>query len=158
MLLTSTREIADFYEATAKAAGNTRAAANWITSELLARMKVDDLQNSPVSPAALGEMIKLIDDGTISGKMAKEIFDQMFKTGKSAAVLVKEMGGGQISDASQLETIIADAITANPKQAADYRAGKQALLAFFVGQVMKVTKGKANPQLVNDILKAKLAE
>lgn len=158
MLLTSTREIADFYEATAKAAENTRAAANWITSELLARMKVDDLQNSPVSPAALGEMIKLIDDGTISGKMAKEIFDQMLKTGKSAAVLVKEMGGGQISDASQLETIIADAIAANPKQAADYRAGKQALLAFFVGQVMKVTKGKANPQLVNDILKAKLAE
>ncbi|HMZ81149.1 MAG TPA: Asp-tRNA(Asn)/Glu-tRNA(Gln) amidotransferase GatCAB subunit B, partial [Acidobacteriota bacterium] len=101
---------------------------------------------------------KLIDDGTISGKMAKEIFDQMLKTGKSAAVLVKEMGGGQISDASQLETIIADAITANPKQATDYRAGKQALLAFFVGQVMKVTKGKANPQLVNDILKAKLAE
>lgn len=157
-LLTNTRQMADFYEATVKASGNARAAANWIASELLARIKSEEIETSPVTPEALGGLIKLIDDGTISGKMGKEVFDHMFKTGKSASELVKELGGGQISDASQLEAIITEAIASNPKQATDYRAGKQSLLAFFVGQVMKATKGKANPQLVNEILKQKLSE
>ncbi|MBX7220213.1 MAG: Asp-tRNA(Asn)/Glu-tRNA(Gln) amidotransferase subunit GatB [Blastocatellia bacterium] len=155
-LLTSGREMGDFYEETVQASGNARAAANWISSELLARVKAEEIATSPVSPAALGEMIKLIDDGTISGKMAKEVFDQMFKTGKSAGELVKEMGGGQISDTTQLEAFADEIIAANPKQATDYRAGKVALLGFFVGQMMKATKGKGNPQLVNEILKQKL--
>jgi aspartyl-tRNA(Asn)/glutamyl-tRNA(Gln) amidotransferase subunit B len=160
MLMTTTRELADFYEATVKLSGNARLAFNWIASELLARIKVEELSeaSSPVSSAALAGLITLIDDRTISGKMGKEVFERMYATGKPADVIVKELGGGQITDADQLEASVAEAIAANPKQVAEYRAGKEALLAFFVGQVMKATKGKANPQLLNEILRRRLAE
>lgn len=160
MLMTTTKEIADFYEATVKASGNARLSFNWIANELLARISPEDLsiEGSPVKPDNLASLIKLIEDGTISGKMGKEIFPKMFETGKPAADLVKELGGGQISDVGQLEAAAAEIIAANPKQTADYKAGKEALLAFFVGQMMKATKGKANPQVVNEILRRKLAE
>lgn len=160
MLMTTTKEIADFYEATVKASGNARLSFNWIANELLARISPENLsiEGSPVKPDNLASLIKLIEDGTISGKMGKEIFPKMFETGKPAADLVKELGGGQISDVSQLEAAAAEIIAANPKQTAEYKAGKEALLAFFVGQMMKATKGKANPQVVNEILRRKLAE
>lgn len=160
MLMTTTKEIADFYEATVKASGNARLSFNWIANELLAKVSAEALtiESSPVSPENLASLIKLIEDGTISGKMGKEIFPKMFETGKPAADLVKELGGGQISDVAQLEAAAAEIIAANPKQTADYKAGKEALLAFFVGQMMKATKGKANPQVVNEILRRKLAE
>ncbi|MCS7078690.1 MAG: Asp-tRNA(Asn)/Glu-tRNA(Gln) amidotransferase subunit GatB [Chloracidobacterium sp.] len=154
-LMTTTREAADFFEACVKASGNARAVFNWIANELLARVPVEKLSlaTSPVSPEALAELIALITDGTLSNKLAKEVFERMLTTGKPAKLIVQELGGGQVSDVGQIEAIASEVIAANPKQAAEYRAGKKPLFAFFVGQVMKATKGKANPQVVNDVLK-----
>lgn len=155
-LMTTTREAADFFEACVKATGgNARAAFNWIANELLARVPVEklSLETSPVGPEALAELIALIADGTLSNKLAKEVFERMLATGKPAKAIVQELGGGQVSDVGQIEAIAAEVIAANPKQTAEYRAGKTPLFAFFVGQVMKATKGKANPQVVNEVLK-----
>ncbi len=154
-LMTTTREAADFFESCAAAAGNARAVFNWIANELLARVPVEKLSlaTSPVAPEALAELIALIADGTLSNKLAKEVFEQMLTTGKPAKAIVQALGGGQVSDAGQIEAIAAEVIAANPKQTAEYRAGKTPLFAFFVGQVMKATKGKANPQVVNEALK-----
>jgi aspartyl-tRNA(Asn)/glutamyl-tRNA(Gln) amidotransferase subunit B len=159
MLMTTTREMADFFEACVKASGNARAAFNWIANELLARIPAEKLalETSPISPTALAELIGLVADGTLSNKLAKEVFERMLTSGKSAREVVQELGGGQISDVGQIEAVAAEVIAANPKQVAEYRAGKTPLLAFFVGQVMKATKGKANPQLVNEVLKRLLS-
>jgi aspartyl-tRNA(Asn)/glutamyl-tRNA(Gln) amidotransferase subunit B len=159
MLMTTTREMADFFEACVKASGNARAAFNWIANELLARIPAEklSLETSPISPTALAELIGLVADGTLSNKLAKEVFERMLTSGKSAREAVQELGGGQISDVGQIEAVAAEVIAANPKQVAEYRAGKTPLLAFFVGQVMKATKGKANPQLVNEVLKRLLS-
>jgi|YNPBryulayer2012_1023412.scaffolds.fasta_scaffold02217_3 aspartyl-tRNA(Asn)/glutamyl-tRNA(Gln) amidotransferase subunit B len=159
MLMTTTREMADFFEACVKASGNARAAFNWIANELLARIPAEklSLETSPISPTALAELIGLVADGTLSNKLAKEVFERMLTSGKSAREVVQELGGGQISDVGQIEAVAAEVIAANPKQVAEYRAGKTPLLAFFVGQVMKATKGKANPQLVNEVLKRLLS-
>jgi aspartyl-tRNA(Asn)/glutamyl-tRNA(Gln) amidotransferase subunit B len=159
MLMTTTREMADFFEACVKASGNARAAFNWIANELLARIPAEKLalETSPISPTALAELIGLVADGTLSNKLAKEVFEWMLTSGKSAREVVQELGGGQISDVGQIEAVAAEVIAANPKQVAEYRAGKTPLLAFFVGQVMKATKGKANPQLVNEVLKRLLS-
>ncbi|MGQ9897675.1 MAG: Asp-tRNA(Asn)/Glu-tRNA(Gln) amidotransferase subunit GatB [Acidobacteriota bacterium] len=154
-LMTMTREIADFFEACVKASGNARASFNWIANELLARLPAEklSLETSPVSPTALAELIRLITDGTLSNKLAKEVFERMFTTGKAAKVIVEELGGGQVSDVGQIEAIASEVIATHAKQAAEYRSGKTPLFAFFVGQVMKATKGKANPQVVNEVLK-----
>jgi len=154
-LMTTTREMADFFEACVEASGNARAAFNWIANELLARIPAEklSLETSPIAPTALAELIGLIADGTLSNKLAKEVFERMLTTGKAAREIVQELGGGQVSDVGQIEAIAAEVIAANPKQAAEYRGGKTPLLAFFVGQVMKATKGKANPQVVNEVLK-----
>ncbi|MFQ3581896.1 MAG: Asp-tRNA(Asn)/Glu-tRNA(Gln) amidotransferase subunit GatB [Chloracidobacterium sp.] len=154
-LMTTTREIADFFEACVEASGNARAAFNWIANELLARVPAEklSLSTSPVTPAALAELIALIADGTLSNKLAKDVFERMLATGKPAKAIVQELGGGQVSDVGQIEAIAHEVIAGNPKQTAEYRAGKTPLFAFFVGQVMKATKGKANPQVVNDVLK-----
>jgi len=159
MLMTTTREMADFFETCVKASGNARAAFNWIANELLARIPAEklSLETSPISPTALAELIGLVADGTLSNKLAKEVFERMLTSGKSAREVVQELGGGQISDVGQIEAVAAEVIAANPKQVAEYRAGKTPLLAFFVGQVMKATKGKANPQLVNEVLKRLLS-
>jgi aspartyl-tRNA(Asn)/glutamyl-tRNA(Gln) amidotransferase subunit B len=151
--------MADFFEACVKASGNARAAFNWIANELLARIPAEklSLETSPISPTALAELIGLVADGTLSNKLAKEVFERMLTSGKSAREVVQELGGGQISDVGQIEAVAAEVIAANPKQVAEYRAGKTPLLAFFVGQVMKATKGKANPQLVNEVLKRLLS-
>jgi aspartyl-tRNA(Asn)/glutamyl-tRNA(Gln) amidotransferase subunit B len=103
-------------------------------------------------------MIKMISDGTISTKIAKTVFEEMYKSGKDAGVVVQEQGLTQVSDTGAIEQIIAEVIKANPAQHADYRAGKEKLFGFFVGQVMKASKGKANPDLVNQLLKKKLSE
>ena len=104
----------------------------------------------------LGAMIRLIDDQTISGKIAKDVFVEMFATGKTPAEIVKEKGLSQITDTSAIEKIVDEVIAANPKQVENYRGGKTQLMGFFVGQVLKASGGKANPQAVNDILKKKL--
>lgn len=156
--LTSQRELADYLEQAAAASGNPRAAANWVLTELLRELKNGsiDITESRISPEGLGSMIKLIDDGTISGKIAKEVFADMFATGKSPEEIVKEKGLVQITDTGAIEKVVDEVIAANPKEVEAFRAGKTALIGFFVGQVMKASGGKANPKAVNEILKSKL--
>ncbi|HQR36230.1 MAG TPA: Asp-tRNA(Asn)/Glu-tRNA(Gln) amidotransferase subunit GatB [Blastocatellia bacterium] len=156
--LTGERALADYFEATIKASGNTRAAANWILSELLRELKNSDtdINGCKIKAEDLGAMIRLIDDKTISGKIAKDVFADMFATGKAPADIVKEKGLVQITDTSAIEKVVDEVIAANPKETESYRAGKTALMGFFVGQVMKASGGKANPKAVNEILKAKL--
>ncbi len=156
--LTSDRKLADYFEAAARASNNTRAAANWILTELLRELKNAnaDIAGCKIKPEDLGAMIRLIDDKTISGKIAKDVFVEMFATGKAPAEIVKEKGLTQITDAAAIEKIVDEVIAANPKQVENYRAGKTALMGFFVGQALKASGGKANPQVVNEILKKKL--
>jgi aspartyl-tRNA(Asn)/glutamyl-tRNA(Gln) amidotransferase subunit B len=156
--LTSQRELADYYEAAAKAAANPRAAANWVLSELLRELTATnaDITESRVSAENLGALIRLIDDQTISGKIAKDVFVEMFATGKVPDEIIKEKGLVQITDTSAIERIVDEVIAANPEQLEKYRAGKTNLFGFFVGQTMKLSGGKANPQAVNEILKKKL--
>lgn len=156
--MTSERELADYFETAAKTANNHRAAANWILSELLRELKNAgvDITACRIKAEDLGAMIRLIDDKTISGKIAKDVFVEMFATGKAPAEIVKEKGLTQITDTSAIEKIVDEALAANPKQVENYRAGRTQLMGFFVGQVLKASGGKANPQAVNDILKKKL--
>jgi aspartyl-tRNA(Asn)/glutamyl-tRNA(Gln) amidotransferase subunit B len=159
--LTSQRELAAYFEAAAKAADNPRSAANWILSELLRELKRGgggeiEIASCQIRAEDLGALIRLIDDKTISGKIAKDVFAEMFATGKTPGAIVKEKGLVQITDRSAIEKIVDEVIAANPGEIKQYRAGKTALLGFFVGQVMKASGGKANPQAVNDILKRKL--
>jgi aspartyl-tRNA(Asn)/glutamyl-tRNA(Gln) amidotransferase subunit B len=115
-----------------------------------------DISESPVSADQLGELIRLIRNGEISGKLAKEIFPRMFAGGESAAAIMEREGLRQITDTGALETIIDDVIASNPRQLEQYRAGKTTVMGFFVGQVMRATKGQANPGAVNELLKKKL--
>lgn len=157
-ILTSQRQMADFYEKAAAACPNPKAASNWIMGDLLRDLKEFNLEirDSPVSPESLGELISLIESGEISGKMGKEVFEAMFREKKRPRQVIEEKGLKQISDSSSLEKIIQEVITQNPDAVKNYKAGKKASFGFFVGQVMKSTKGQANPQLVNGLLKAAL--
>lgn len=157
-VLTSEKSLADYFEDVARASKNAKAASNWIMVELLrelneAKLEVD---KSPISSEHLAELIQLIDSKEISGKMAKDVFLEMWKTQKSAKDIVKAKGMSQITDSSAIEKIVEDVMAANAAAVADYRGGKQKLFGFFVGQVMKASKGQANPEMVNQILQAKL--
>jgi len=156
--LVSDRSLADYYEATAEASGNPRAAANWIRSELLRELEAGNLSaaESPVVANELGVLIRLIDEEKISGKQAKDVLVEMFKTGKGAEAVVQEKGLVQLSDTGEIDSLIDEVIAANPDQLANYRSGKETLFGFFVGQVIKASKGKANPKIVNERLRAKL--
>lgn len=158
--LTSERALADYYEQAARAARNPRAASNWIRSELLRELETSGIEigASPVSPEELGALVRLIDEGKISGKQGKEVLVEMFASGKGAAAVVAAKGLVQLSDTGEIERIIDEVVAASPQQLAQYRAGKETLFGFFVGQVMKVSKGKANPKVVNELLRAKLSE
>jgi len=157
-VLTASRELADWYEAVAELSKNPKAASNWIMTEVLAAFKEPDqsLAELKVTPQNLARMICLVDEGTISGKMAKDIFAAMCRTGQAPDEIVEAQGLKQISDSSELEAIVDQVVAANPDSVAKYRAGKTKVIGFFVGQVMQRTKGQANPQLVNEILKRKL--
>jgi len=156
--LTDSRAIADYFETTARACGNAKASANWILNDLLREMKsaAGDISSSPVSPQSLAAMIKLIDSGGISGKMAKDVLVRMYQSGKSAEEVVQEIGGSQLSDEASILALVDQAIQSNPRQLEQYRGGKTGLFGFFVGQVMKLSGGRANPQMVNDLLKKAL--
>jgi aspartyl-tRNA(Asn)/glutamyl-tRNA(Gln) amidotransferase subunit B len=156
--LTSERSLANYYEEAVEASANPRAAANWIRSELIRELEAAGLPagSSPVPAQELAALIRLIDEEKISGKQAKDVLVQMFSTGKSAAAVVEELGMVQVSDLSEIDLLIDEVLAANPQELASYRAGKEALFGFFVGQVMKASSGKANPKVVNDRLKAKL--
>ncbi|MGA2596868.1 MAG: Asp-tRNA(Asn)/Glu-tRNA(Gln) amidotransferase subunit GatB [Bryobacteraceae bacterium] len=155
-VLTANRAIAEYFEMAAEAAGDPKMAANWVSGDLLGALKGREIGESPVSAPALGELVKLIRSGEISGKLAKEIFAKMFETGEPARVIIEREGLKQISDTGALGKIADDIIAANPKQVEQYKAGKTTVLAFFVGQMMKATKGQANPAAVNEILREKL--
>src|SRR5581483_5167841 len=155
-VLTASRALADYFEKTAAAAGDARTAANWVTGDLMGALKGADISEAPVAPQALGELIALIGKGEISGKLAKEIFGKMVETGKSARTIIDEQGLRQISDTGALSKIIDDIIAANPKQVEQYRSGKTTVIQFFVGQVMKATKGQGSPAAVNELLRSKL--
>ncbi len=156
-VLTAETEIAAYYE---KAAAGTdpKITANWVISELFARLNKAELNisDSPVSPENLGQLVGLIKDDTISGKIAKDVFDDMFATGKMAKDIVADKGLQQITDTGAIEAIIDELIASNDEQVAKYRDGNVKLMGWFVGQAMKATQGKANPGVVNKILKSKL--
>jgi aspartyl-tRNA(Asn)/glutamyl-tRNA(Gln) amidotransferase subunit B len=157
-VLTNSRDVANYFEQVAEDSGNAKAAANWVTGELFRLLKAEsiDIKSSRVSPADLAGMLKLIDKGTISGRQAKEVLEAMFASGKSADAIVAEKGMTQMSDRSALEASVDAVLAANPQAVEDYKAGKTQASGFLVGQVMKATKGKANPAIVNEILRAKL--
>jgi len=157
--LTASRELADYFEAVVKAGqGEAKLAANWVMVDLAALLNKEgkEITESPVSAEMLGGMIQRIADNTISGKIAKEVFEAMWNGEGSADEIIDRKGLRQITDTGAIEQIIDDIIAANPGQVEQYRSGKDKLFGFFVGQVMKATQGKANPGQVNDLLKKKL--
>jgi aspartyl-tRNA(Asn)/glutamyl-tRNA(Gln) amidotransferase subunit B len=159
--LTQSRELAEYFEATLRAGDGVPAktAANWVMGELAARLNEEgkDAGQSAVGPDALGQLLARIQDGTISGKIAKEVFDAMWAGEGDPDAIIEKRGLRQISDAGALEAIVAEVVAANPRSVEEFRAGKERALNALVGQVMKATQGKANPQQVNDLLKKKLA-
>ncbi|MCK5092617.1 MAG: Asp-tRNA(Asn)/Glu-tRNA(Gln) amidotransferase subunit GatB [Gammaproteobacteria bacterium] len=158
-VLTSSRELADYYEAVATASGGqSKLAANWVTGELTAMLNKEnkEITESPVSPEMLGGLLQRIADNTISGKIAKTIFEAMWNGEGDADSIIEKKGLKQITDTGAIEKIIDDILANSPSQLEEYRAGKEKLFGYFVGQAMKATKGKANPAQVNQILKSKL--
>lgn len=157
-VLTSEIEIANYFEMASQVSANPKGTSNWIMGDLLRDLNENKLsiQESPVTSQALGELVQLIDKKVISGKMAKDVFLEMWKTKKAPSEIVKEKGMTQITDVSAITKIIDDVLSANPGPLADYRAGKTKLLGFFVGLVMKASRGQANPDLVNQVLTEKL--
>jgi aspartyl-tRNA(Asn)/glutamyl-tRNA(Gln) amidotransferase subunit B len=159
-MLTQSRALAAYYEEAAKLSGQPKVISNWMMGELARLLNSEnrEIEDCPLRPDRLAGMVKMIESGVISTKIAKTVFEEMYKTGKDAETVVKEKGLVQVSDTGAIEQIIADVIKANPAQHADYKGGKDKLFGFFVGQVMKASKGKANPEMVNELLKKKLAE
>ncbi len=158
VVLTSERPLANYFEEAAKVSQNPKAAGNWVMTELMRELNnaQRNVSNSPISAKHLGQLILEIDKGTISGKIAKNVFLEMWSTQKDPASIIKEKGLVQISDNSSIEKMIDEIIAANLSQVEQYRSGKEKLFGFFVGQIMKISKGQANPELVNELLKAKL--
>jgi len=161
-LLVAERETAEFFEAVvdAKNAGrDPKTTANWLTGEFFAALNRSglDIGAAPVDAAGLGGLLDLIADGTVSGRLAKDVFDAMWDSGKEAATIVAEKGLKQISDTGEIETIVDRIIAGNPKQVGQFKSGNEKILGWFVGQVMKATQGKANPGVVNQILRQKLS-
>ncbi|MEW8029073.1 MAG: Asp-tRNA(Asn)/Glu-tRNA(Gln) amidotransferase subunit GatB [Candidatus Thiodiazotropha sp.] len=158
LILTQSRALADYYEQVVVNGGDAKMAANWVTVELAGALNKAGLElaQSPVSPKQLGGLLQRIADNTISGKIAKQVFEAIWSGEGDADAVIEAKGLKQITDSGQIEKIIDEVIAANPKQVEQFRAGKDKLLGFFVGQVMKQTQGKANPGQVNRILMAKL--
>ena len=157
-VLANDLDLARYFETAAKGAKKPKNVANWILNDLQNALTVAGkaINDCPIPPEALDELVNLIDGGTISGKQGKEVFAEMFASGKNAAAIVKEKGIEQLSDLSAIEKLCDEAIAANPKPVADFKAGNVASLNFLKGQVIKFSNGKANPQLVGEILEKKL--
>jgi aspartyl-tRNA(Asn)/glutamyl-tRNA(Gln) amidotransferase subunit B len=156
--LTTEKELADFFEETAKTSGNSKASSNWVMSELMREVNTANISiaKSPVTPALLGKLIKMIDAQTISGKIAKTVFTEMWASGQDPEKIVKDKGLVQITDTGAIEKMIDEVLAANPAQVQDYKNGKTKMIGFFVGAIMKASKGQANPDLVNKLLLEKL--
>jgi aspartyl-tRNA(Asn)/glutamyl-tRNA(Gln) amidotransferase subunit B len=158
-LLTASREMAEYYEAVAAKVGDAKLSANWVMGELSGALNKNglDITQSRIDTARLSGLVLRISDNTISGTIAKEVFSVMWADGSDADAVIEARGLKQISDGGAIEKVIDEIMAANPKQLADFRSGKDKLFGFFVGQAMKATGGKANPALLNDLLKKKLA-
>jgi aspartyl-tRNA(Asn)/glutamyl-tRNA(Gln) amidotransferase subunit B len=157
-VLTSVRQLADYYEEVVNQGTNPKKTSNWIMNELLA--KIDDLEEIDsfiINPSKLAVLLKLIDNNTISGKIAKTVFEEMVKTGQQAEIIIEEKGLKQVTDQSEIEAMIEKIIEKNKQSVEDYKNGKEKALKFLVGQVMKESRGKANPQIVNQTLLKKLS-
>ena len=154
MVLTLTKEMSDFFEATIALGADTKLASNWMMGEVSAYLNVDqkELHDTKLTPEGLAGMIKLISDGTISSKIAKKVFKELADNGGTAEQVVKEKGLVQISDEGALRDIVATTLDANPQSIEDFKNGKDRAIGFLVGQIMKATKGQANPPMVNKIL------
>jgi aspartyl-tRNA(Asn)/glutamyl-tRNA(Gln) amidotransferase subunit B len=155
-VLTQTRATSDYFERAAQVSGDARTTANWIMGDLMGALQGRDMLAAPISAEHLGELVALIASGEISGKLAKDIFAKMLETGEAARTIVDREGLRQISDTGALGKIIDDVIAASPKQIEQYKSGKTAVMGFLVGQVMKASKGQANPAAVNELLRDKL--
>ncbi len=156
-VLTADRAISDYFERASAVAGDPRITANWVTGDLLGALDGSDISAAPVSAERLGELVNLIATGEISGKLAKDIFVKMIDTGESARAIIDREGLRQISDTDALGKIVDEVIANNPKQVEQYKSGKTAVLGYLVGQVMKASKGQANPAAVNELLRDKLS-
>jgi len=152
-VLTADKSLADYFEAAVKEFPRPKQVSNWIMCEVLRELKKEEagIAAIKVTPAALGQLLKLLEAGTISGKLAKTVFEDMVATGRDPEVIVKEKGLAQISDTGALEAAAQEIINAHPQEVSNYKAGKTKVMGFFVGQLMKKTKGQANPQLANEI-------
>ncbi len=157
-ILTSTKAMANYYEECVRLFPEAKTVSNWMMGDLLKELKQDEreIDQCPVTPKHLAEMLDMIKKGTISGKIAKDVFGEMYKTGDRPEEIVKEKGWVQILDGGEIEGVIDRIVAANPKLVEDYWSGKEKLFGYFVGEVMKATKGKANPKLLNDLLRKKL--
>ncbi len=157
-VLTSSKGLADYYESVVKATNEPKVSSNWVMGEVLRLLKEDsrDVKDCPVTPQSLAGLIKSVKDGIVSGTGAKEVFEEMYRTGRSASEIIKLKGLVQISNEDELSKVIDEIIKANPENLERYKAGKTQLMGFFVGEAMKATKGKANPQVINKLLKEKL--
>ena len=158
-VITQAKAMADFFDETLAYYGDAKTLANWVMGDVTRLLNTNQCSvlDSPISAKQLAELLELINKGTLSGKIAKSVLEEMYSTGKDAGTIVKEKGLAQISDEGALLGIIDDVIAANPQSVEDYRAGKDKAIGFLVGQIMKATKGQANPGLVNQLLKGKLA-
>jgi aspartyl-tRNA(Asn)/glutamyl-tRNA(Gln) amidotransferase subunit B len=154
-VLTASKALADYYEATVRLYNQPKVVSNWVMGEVMRELNRQhhSPQQAPVTPMHLAELLRLIDEGVLSGKIAKTVFEEMYRTGKPAQAIVEEQGLVQMTDSAALEGIITQILADNASQVAAYRAGKQKVFGFFVGQTMKATHGKANPALVNELLR-----
>ena len=159
-VLAADRATAEYYDALVAISGNGKLCSNWVMGELQRALKDNDLAIAacPITPEMLAGMLKRIDDKTISNKIGKKVFDAMWQSGKDADTIIEEQGLKQVTDLGAIEPLVDEVLAANPDQVAEYRGGKEKLLGFFVGQIMKASKGKANPAALNELLKKKLAE
>ena len=157
-VLTATRAASDYFESAARASGDPKTTANWVMGDLMGMLKAEgkEIADSPVSAADLGDLVRMIGRGEISGTLAKEVFAKMFASGDAAGAIMEREGLKQISDTGELERVIEDVIANNPKQVEQYRGGKTTVLNFLVGQVMRATRGQANVGAVTEILKNRL--
>jgi aspartyl-tRNA(Asn)/glutamyl-tRNA(Gln) amidotransferase subunit B len=156
-ILTGSRDLADYFEEAVQQCGAAaKKVSNWLMTEFLRELKGDDITTCKVTAKQLGVLLKMVDDGTISGKIAKLVFPEMMETGKDAEVVVKEKNLVQVSDQGELLAMVREIIADNPGQAKDFRDGKTKLMGYFVGQLMQKTKGKANPQIANELFAKEL--
>jgi aspartyl-tRNA(Asn)/glutamyl-tRNA(Gln) amidotransferase subunit B len=160
-VLTSAKELADYFERALVVFPQAKKLSNWMMTELMRELKGEDgpdISECPISPENLGTLLKIIDQGTISGKIAKTVFMDMMTTGRDAETIVKEKNLVQMSDKGELLEMVKEIIAANPQQTADYKDGKTKLMGYFVGQLMQKTKGKANPKLANQLFSQELSK